>query len=93
MSDQVWAGVKGTLSGLIDKVLVPRPSEIIDVKPPTILEAVEQARLEWVAARTYFETVTDPDLIDHAIYLLEAAQRKYEYVLKKAREGNVRAEI
>ncbi|HHY37625.1 MAG TPA: YaaL family protein [Clostridia bacterium] len=82
--------MKSAVSGLIDKVLLPQPPEALKEKPPSMLEAVEQARLEWLAARRYFETVTDPDLIDHAVYLLEAAQRKYTYVLKKARESNVR---
>lgn len=84
--------MRSAVSGLMDKVLLPQPPQVLKAKPPSMLEAVEQARLEWVAARRYFETVTDPDLIDHAVYLLEAAQRKYTYVLKKARESNVRGE-
>lgn len=92
MSTRIFAGMRSAVSGLVDKVLLPQPSEVLKVKPPSVLEAVEQARLEWVAARRYFETVTDPDLIDHAVYLLEAAQRKYTYVLKKARESDVTGE-
>ena len=29
---------------------------------------------DWLAARSYFENVVDPDLIDHAIYTIEAAE-------------------
>ncbi|MCL5942820.1 MAG: YaaL family protein [Actinobacteria bacterium] len=56
--------------------------------PPscTIEELVDSARAEWASARSYFETVTDPELVDHAIYLVEAAERKYAYMIRKARE-------
>lgn len=54
--------------------------------PSSIAEAVDKARAEWQAARLYFENVTDPDLVDHAIYMLEAAERKYMYLLRHAEE-------
>jgi hypothetical protein len=53
------------------------------------VDSVEQARVEWLNSRAYFETVSDPDLVDHAIYLMEAAERRYVYLLKKARESGV----
>jgi hypothetical protein len=49
------------------------------------LEEVRKAWQEWNAAQNYFENVSDPDLIDYAIYDLEAARRKYMYMLKQAR--------
>lgn len=50
------------------------------------LQAVEQARREWQDARDRFNQISDPDLIDHAIYAVEATERRYMYLLKKARE-------
>ena len=47
---------------------------------------VEQARREWQDAKHRFEQIADPDLIDHAIYAIEAAEQRYIYLLKKARE-------
>ncbi|NLW59457.1 MAG: YaaL family protein [Firmicutes bacterium] len=47
---------------------------------------VEEARKDWQEARAYFNNVTDPELIDHAIYALGAAEKRYVYLLKKARE-------
>lgn len=47
---------------------------------------IEEAKKEWQEARAYFNTVTEPDLIDHAIYTLGAAEKRYVYLLKKARE-------
>lgn len=51
-----------------------------------MLAAVEQAHREWEAAQSYFASVVEPELVDHAIFVLEAAQRKYRYLMKLARE-------
>ncbi len=47
---------------------------------------VRRAYSEWQAAENYFDNVDDPDLIDFAIYDMEAAKKKYSYMLRKARE-------
>lgn len=63
------------------------PSEILneDVeKAPTLVELVNKAKEEWQDARKFFGEVTDPDLIDHAIYRMESAEKKYMYLLKLA---------
>lgn len=43
------------------------------------------AHEEWEAAQQYFQTVTDPELVDHAIYVEEAARRKYQYLFRQVR--------
>lgn len=58
---------------------------------PTFEEAAEIARKEWLHAISYFDQVVDPDLIDYATYSLRAAERKYVYLLKKAREESASA--
>ncbi|HEX3048321.1 MAG TPA: YaaL family protein [Bacillota bacterium] len=55
-------------------------------------ENLEMAQREWKYARLYFDSVTDPDLIDHAIYNLEATEKKYTYLLKQAREIGIRGD-
>ena len=47
---------------------------------------VRRAYAVWQAAQNYFDNVADPDLIDFAIYDMEAAKKRYVYMLKKARE-------
>lgn len=59
--------------------------------PPEIeryYSLVEQAKQEWQDAKRRFNEVSDPDLVDYAIYALEAAERRYVYLLKKARNKN-----
>lgn len=55
----------------------------------SMVQAVDMARREWATAVQYFESVSDPDLVDHAIYVMEAARKKYVYLLKKAREMGI----
>jgi len=49
-------------------------------------EEVRRAYAEYKAAENYFDNVDDPDLVDFAIYGMQAARMKYVYLLKKARE-------
>ncbi len=53
-------------------------------------DIIDQARLEWLAAQNYYRTVTDPDLIDYSIFLIKAYERRYMYLLKKARQEGFR---
>ncbi len=58
-----------------------------------LLSSIELAKEEMQYADNYFESVSDPDLIDHAIYYREAARKKYAYLLKLAKqEGLVKVE-
>lgn len=54
-----------------------------------LVEELKKAKNEWIAAEKYFESVSDPDLVEYAIYNMEAAKRKYIYLLKKAREEGI----
>ncbi|MCL5046246.1 MAG: YaaL family protein [Actinobacteria bacterium] len=79
-------------ASLSSKIL---PDETGGARPPEpdFIDLIEQARREWVAAKAYFENVSEPELVDHAIYLVEAAEKKYMYLLRKARDGHVTAQI
>ena len=44
---------------------------------------------QWKDATRFFESVSDPELMDYAIYDMETARRKYMFLLRKrARSGN-----
>lgn len=55
-----------------------------------MIQAIEKARQDWMIAKSYFNNATDPDLVDHAIYSIEAAEKKYMYLLKQARQQGLR---
>lgn len=44
---------------------------------------LEKAKKEWEDAKNVFENVSEPDLVDFAIYNIEAAEQKYVYLLKQ----------
>ncbi len=75
----------GILNSISTKLLPEVDFGLPAGRPPTPRQSISRAREEWLAAKNYFEMVSDPDLVDHAIYLLEAAERKYMYLLKRAK--------
>lgn len=55
-----------------------------------LVEVAEQARRDWLYAQYYYKTVTDPDLIEYATYLIKAYERRYIYLIKKARQEGIK---
>ena len=55
-------------------------------KELSLVYQVDRAHREWELARAFFEEADDTDLIDYAIYAIEAAERKYIYLLKLAQK-------
>lgn len=51
---------------------------------------VKDAMKEWNEAEKFFENVSEPDLIDYAIYRIEASKKRYMYLLKKAKEKGIK---
>ena len=68
---------------------VKKPVECELAKEYPLITLVEKARIEWEEAQALFNEVKEPELVDHAIYAMEATERKYIYLLKEARKGNV----
>ncbi|HOG00019.1 MAG TPA: DUF2508 family protein [Clostridia bacterium] len=50
-------------------------------------EDVAAALARWKASMEYYQNVKDPDLIEFAIYDMEAARRKYVFLLKRSKEA------
>lgn len=59
-----------------------------DDRAAQVLKAMEQ----WQEARRYFESVSDTDLVDYAIYEAEAARRKYMLLLRRYAEERKQTE-
>ncbi|MGL5513922.1 MAG: YaaL family protein [Sporomusa sp.] len=60
---------------------------------PTLAEIIDQARRDWLYAQNYYNTVTDPDLIDYALFLTKAYERRYMYLLRKVRQEGLRVSM
>ncbi len=60
------------------------PAADLGAATPTLPEAIETARRQWEAANQFFDSVSDPELVDYAVYMVTAAERKYMYLLQEA---------
>ncbi len=58
-----------------------------------LAQCITEAYEEWQSAENLFHSVSDPDLIDHAIYKLEASKARYVYLLKQAKAEGIRTDL
>ena len=49
-------------------------------------EDIRRAMEQWQEAERYFKSVSDTDLVDYAVFEMEAARRKYMLLLKRYAE-------
>ncbi|GAW93631.1 YaaL family protein [Calderihabitans maritimus] len=63
--------------------------ETVSPKLLPLTEVIERAHAEWLAAKNFFEEVTDPDLVDEAIYRLEATEKRYMHLLRQAKQEQI----
>ncbi len=56
-------------------------------------DALEAAKREWLDSRMYFDSVSDPELVDYAIHMMEASETKYMYLLNKAKKENYTVDL
>lgn len=57
-----------------------------------IVDAIRETNMEMNRAREMFELVSDPKLIDYAIYMEEAAKAKLAYLLDQARKYDIKVD-
>lgn len=59
-----------------------------------LIQYIAKAHEEWQSAENFFHSVSeDPDLIDHAIYKLEASRARYIYLLKQAKANGIKVDF
>ena len=54
---------------------------------------IQKAKRDLEQSKNFFANVTDPDLVDYAAHKILANQFFYNYLLKKAKKENVKAEL
>lgn len=58
-----------------------------------IFTSIYEATQDIHDAQNFFDNVTESELIDHAIYRLEAAKTKYSFLIKKAKDIGIKVNI
>lgn len=51
---------------------------------------VWQAHKEWIIAQRRLDYVIDPDEIDYAVYMWEAAEKRYEMLIRRAKAASMK---
>ncbi len=64
--------------------IVPAEDEVNPVLDD--VQIIKQAREDVAAARNVYAQVEDPDMVEWAVYSLTAAEKRYDYLLKKYRQ-------
>ena len=55
-----------------------------------LFHAIEEVIMEIYVSQSFFNAVSDPNLVDYAIYLEDAAKAKYSYLLAEAKRLNLK---
>lgn len=77
------------LADLVREARAFRPPASREASAKGELDEVEGARRDWLVAQMYFDAVGEPELVDQAIHRILAAERRYMYLLRKAREDRI----
>nr|WP_246079660.1 DUF2508 family protein [Paenibacillus piri] len=56
-----------------------------------LMQEIERAHMEWVTAQKRLDFVLEKEQIDYAVFALEAAEKRFEMLLKQAKNLNVSA--
>lgn len=58
----------------------------------SILDAIDDAKKQWEAAELYFESATEPKLVDYAIFMEQAAKIRLAYLLEEAKKRGIKVQ-
>ncbi|QJC50363.1 YaaL family protein [Paenibacillus albicereus] len=57
----------------------------VEISLDRLLEEIKEAHRDWVNAQYHFEQASGHDQIDYAVFAIEAAQKRYEMLLRQAK--------
>lgn len=57
-----------------------------------LIQSIEEALEELNRARQYFEMASEPQLIDYAIHMEDAAKARFTYLLNKVKQNGITVE-
>lgn len=81
------------LDAFINRFISPDIVQIELSEDEKLIIALREAHSDWLIAKLNFTLVYDNDLIDQAIYNIAAAEKRYQFLLKQAKQENVRVDI
>ncbi len=70
----------------VEQFRVRKQSAVVSDENLALIEEIQQARERWTVANEQLNYVMEQDQIDYAIYALEAAEKKYDMLLRQAKK-------
>ncbi|WP_042278417.1 DUF2508 family protein [[Clostridium] dakarense] len=64
-----------------------------DKEKQKIMKEIKRAQVEVKTAEHFFQFVSDPELVDVAIYDLEAKKSRYRYLIRMAKEKGIKKSL
>ena len=64
-----------------------------DKEKQKLIKEINRAQLDVRTAQLFFQYVSDPELVDVAIYELEAKKSRYRYLIKVAKEKGIKRSL
>ncbi|SIR59342.1 Protein of unknown function [Paenibacillus sp. RU4T] len=68
-----------------------KDEDAVAIGEQQLLSEIAEAHRDWVNAHYHFEQAEGSDQIDYAVYAIEAAQKRYEMLLRQAKRMNANA--
>ena len=65
----------------------------IELEKESIIKEINKAKTDVRTAENFFQFVSDPELVDVAIYNLEAKKSRYRYLIKLAKEKGIKKSL
>ena len=64
-----------------------------NIEREKIIKDIDRAYLDVLTAESFFQVVSEPELVDVAIYDLEAKKSRYAYLLRLAKEKGIKRSL
>lgn len=83
------------IKSFLEKLRLTRDAEQmqerLDSDKQQLLDEIRKAHKEWQLAQTRFDYVVEKEQIDYAIFALEAAEKRFEMLLKQGKSARLTA--
>ncbi|WP_286317297.1 DUF2508 family protein [Romboutsia ilealis] len=64
-----------------------------ELEKENIIKEIKKAQSDVITAEKFFQLVSEPELVDVAIYNLEAKKSRYRYLIKIAKEKGIKKSL
>ena len=64
-----------------------------ELEKENIIKEIKKAQADVITAEKFFQLVSEPELVDVAIYNLEAKKSRYRYLIKIAKEKGIKKSL